>query len=226
MQFQVPQFIEVEDRIFGPLTFKQFVYLAGGLGAGYLLYRVLPFIVAAPLIMAIVGFAAALAFIKFNGRPFISSARRRNSCRLPKCATASSSLKDGSLRAVLLASSINFALKSKMNRPHSSCSSKIFSIRSIFRANLRAVAHARHSPIHCDARSAVQRAARRFDARIQIREYIEFVKSFTEAANIMTKNFFVVVPYSARSLGTIGAAALLPFGKKTASAADQEPTKL
>jgi hypothetical protein len=32
--------------------------------------------------------------------------------------------------------------------------------------------------------------------RVQIREYIEFVRSFTEAANIMSKNFFVVIPYS------------------------------
>ena len=32
--------------------------------------------------------------------------------------------------------------------------------------------------------------------RVQIREYIEFVKNFTEAANIMTKSFFVIVPYS------------------------------
>ncbi|TSC61742.1 MAG: SsrA-binding protein, partial [Parcubacteria group bacterium Athens0416_74] len=32
MQFQVPQFIEVEDKIVGPLTFKQFVFIAGGLG--------------------------------------------------------------------------------------------------------------------------------------------------------------------------------------------------
>ena len=27
MQYQVPQFIEVEDKIFGPLTFKQFLYI-------------------------------------------------------------------------------------------------------------------------------------------------------------------------------------------------------
>lgn len=37
MQFQVPQFIEVEDKIFGPLTFKQFVYIAGGVALMYLL---------------------------------------------------------------------------------------------------------------------------------------------------------------------------------------------
>ena len=71
MQFQVPQFIEVEDKIFGPLTFKQFIYVAGGAGAAYLLWRVLPLFLAAPLIAGIGGFAAALAFFQWNGRPFI-----------------------------------------------------------------------------------------------------------------------------------------------------------
>ena len=71
MQFQVPQFIEVEDKIFGPLTFKQFIYIAGGAGAAYLIWRTLPPIIAAPLILAIIGLAAALAFLQYNGRPFI-----------------------------------------------------------------------------------------------------------------------------------------------------------
>jgi hypothetical protein len=71
MQFQVPQFIEVEDKIFGPLTFKQFIYVLGGLGGSYILWRILPIYIAGPLILVIAGFAAALAFFKFNGRPFI-----------------------------------------------------------------------------------------------------------------------------------------------------------
>lgn len=71
MQFQVPQFIEVEDKIFGPLTFKQFVFVAGGLGTAYLFWRVLPLVIAAPLIAIAGGLAAALAFVQFNGRPFI-----------------------------------------------------------------------------------------------------------------------------------------------------------
>lgn len=71
MQFQVPQFIEVEDKIFGPLTFKQFVFIAGGLGTAYLLWRILPIIIAGPLIACVVGFAAALAFYQYNGRPFL-----------------------------------------------------------------------------------------------------------------------------------------------------------
>src|SRR3989344_3672620 len=71
MQFQVPQFIEVEDKIFGPLTFKQFIYIGGGLGASYILFRVLPIYLAAPLIAVVGGLAAGLAFFQFNGRPFI-----------------------------------------------------------------------------------------------------------------------------------------------------------
>ena len=63
--------------------------------------------------------------------------------------------------------------------------------------------------------------------RIQIREYIEFIKSFTEAANIMTKNFFVVVPYNPSSLPSLsgtGPASKL-FGKKgSATVADANRT--
>ncbi len=33
--------------------------------------------------------------------------------------------------------------------------------------------------------------------KIQTREYIEFIKTFTESTNIMTKTFFIVVPYAA-----------------------------
>ena len=71
MQFQVPQFIEVEDKIFGPLTFKQFIYIGGGLGASYILFRILPIYLAAPLIAMVGGLAAGLAFFQLNGRPFI-----------------------------------------------------------------------------------------------------------------------------------------------------------
>ena len=71
MQFQVPQFIEVEDKIFWSLTFKQFVYVAGGAGASYLFLRILPIYLAGPLILAVAGIAAALAFFQYNGRPFI-----------------------------------------------------------------------------------------------------------------------------------------------------------
>ncbi len=71
MQFQIPQFIEVEDKIFGPFTFKQFIFVAGGAGSAYILYRLLPVFIALPVIGLVVGFSIALAFLQFNGRPFI-----------------------------------------------------------------------------------------------------------------------------------------------------------
>lgn len=72
MQFQVPQFIEVEDKIFGPLTIKQFLYLAGGAGACVSLFIYIPYkIVAVILIIPIATFSLALTFYKINNRPFI-----------------------------------------------------------------------------------------------------------------------------------------------------------
>ncbi len=71
MRFQVPQFIEVEDKIFGPLTFKQFIYVGGGVGACALLFMLLPNFLALLLSAPIAIFAAALAFYKMNGKPFI-----------------------------------------------------------------------------------------------------------------------------------------------------------
>ena len=70
-QFQIPQFIEVEDKIFGPLTLKQFIYVAGGAGISFVLYRTLPLLIAMPFIAGIGGLSIALAFYKVNNRPFV-----------------------------------------------------------------------------------------------------------------------------------------------------------
>jgi len=72
MRFQVPQFIEVEDKIFGPLTFKQFVYVAGGIGISVVLFILLPKFIAIIISAPILIFAAALAFYKVNDKPFIN----------------------------------------------------------------------------------------------------------------------------------------------------------
>lgn len=72
MRFQVPQFIEVEDKIFGPLTFKQFVYVAGGIGVCVLLFLFLPKFIAILISAPVAAFAGALAFYKYNDKPFIN----------------------------------------------------------------------------------------------------------------------------------------------------------
>jgi len=71
MRFQIPQFIDVEDKIFGPFTLKQFIYLAGGASVaviGVVFFGVfLGLLVASPIVIL----ALALAFYKPNNRPFV-----------------------------------------------------------------------------------------------------------------------------------------------------------
>ncbi len=71
MKYQVPQFIEVEDKIFGPFTFKQFAYLVGGAGTCFLAYRFLPIYIGIFIIIPAGALSGALAFYKMNGRAFI-----------------------------------------------------------------------------------------------------------------------------------------------------------
>ncbi len=71
MRFQVPQFIDVEDKIFGPLTIKQFIYLAGGAGITIILFTLLPKFLAFLFSAPFIGLSLALAFYKPNNRPFV-----------------------------------------------------------------------------------------------------------------------------------------------------------
>jgi PrgI family protein len=70
MRFEVPQFIEVEDKIFGPLSWRQFLYLGGGIGAAVAMFLMLPFIIFAVLGIPLALLAGALAFYPVNNRPF------------------------------------------------------------------------------------------------------------------------------------------------------------
>lgn len=70
-QFQLPQFIDVEDKLFGPFTIKQFVYVAGGGGLIYLYLELLPKSIAFVLALPTAALALSLAFRKVNGQPFI-----------------------------------------------------------------------------------------------------------------------------------------------------------
>ena len=70
MRFEVPQFIEIEDKIFGPLTWRQFLYLGGGIGMGVVLFLVAPFLVFLFVGLPLAILAGALAFYPVNNRPF------------------------------------------------------------------------------------------------------------------------------------------------------------
>ncbi len=70
MRFEVPQFIEIEDKIFGPFTWKQFVYLAGGIGIAVVTLFTMPKIVFALIGIPAGSLALLLAFYPVNNRPF------------------------------------------------------------------------------------------------------------------------------------------------------------
>ncbi len=73
MRFQVPQFIEVEDKIFGPLTLKQFIFVAGGAGLSFVIYIFINnLIISIVPIIIVMAASSALAFYRINNRPFIN----------------------------------------------------------------------------------------------------------------------------------------------------------
>jgi hypothetical protein len=103
-------------------------------------------------------------------------------------------LKDGGLRAVVMASSINLSLKSEDEQTATimqfqnflntldfsvqiSVQSRKFNITS-YVALLEERLHEQTEPL----------------LKIQTEEYIKFIKDFTESTNIMTKHFFLVIP--------------------------------
>lgn len=69
MDFQVPQFIEREPKIIGPLTFKQFIVFAILGGVSFVLYFSLPKTIFYPLVLILFGVAGALMLIKKEGFP-------------------------------------------------------------------------------------------------------------------------------------------------------------
>lgn len=75
MRFEVPQFIDVEDKIFGPLTFKQFMYLAGGAALAYISYKLIPSPFWIIFVLVFAGLGGLLAFYKINNRTFIEVAQ-------------------------------------------------------------------------------------------------------------------------------------------------------
>jgi hypothetical protein len=71
MQFRIPQFIDIEDKVFGPFTFKQFGYLLGAIAFAYIFWKLIPYkLISILFILLFSGTFLALAFVKINSRPF------------------------------------------------------------------------------------------------------------------------------------------------------------
>lgn len=104
-------------------------------------------------------------------------------------------MKDGSLRAAVLCTSLNFSLKSEdekiavLSQFQDFVNSLDFSIQ-IFVQSRKLDIRPYLALLENQKKNQINSLM-----KIQIEEYIDFVKSFTENTNIMTKSFFVVVPY-------------------------------
>lgn len=73
MEFRVPQFIDVEDKIVGQFSFPQIIYLTGGTFISYVLWRALPLFISFPLAGGIATLSLLLAFYPKDkyGKPFV-----------------------------------------------------------------------------------------------------------------------------------------------------------
>ena len=105
-------------------------------------------------------------------------------------------LKDGGLRAVLVASSLNLSLKSSEEQAAIINGFQVFINSLDFSAQI--VVQSRRLDIRQYILLLENRIKEQVEPllKIQIKEYINFIKSFTEEVNIMTKTFFIVVPYT------------------------------
>lgn len=131
-------------------------------------------------------------------------------------------LKDGTLAGAMLASSLNFALKSSdeqgaiLAQFQNFLNSLDFSVQFFVQSR------------KLDIRPYISLLEERFKAqtedlmRIQVKEYIEFIKTFTERANIMSKHFFIVVPYSPPIVDLNKTVQERVFGKASLSARTKE----
>lgn len=105
-------------------------------------------------------------------------------------------LKNGSMRVVLMASSINLALKSQDEQDAIVFQYQAFLNSLDFSAQFFIQSRKLNIEPYLD--TLRERLKREYNEllKIQISEYIEFVKSFVESANIVSKSFYVVVPYT------------------------------
>jgi len=65
----VPQFLDVEDKVIGPITVRQFIILLVAGGAIFLAFRLSDFTLFLTLLLIILVFTIIFAFVKINGRP-------------------------------------------------------------------------------------------------------------------------------------------------------------
>lgn len=104
-------------------------------------------------------------------------------------------LKNGELRAVLITSSLNLALKSEDEQQAILLQFQNLLNSLEFPIQLFAESRRLNIKPYLDILMERQENVVEDLLKIQIHEYIGFIRKFAEETNIMTKHFFIVVPY-------------------------------
>lgn len=110
-------------------------------------------------------------------------------------------LKDGGLRAIILANSVNLSLKSSDEQKATILQFQNFLNTLDFSVQISVQSRRldiRPYLLLLENRMKVQTEPL---LKLQTKEYIEFIRNFTEEVSIMTKNFFIIVPYTYSNLG-------------------------
>ena len=105
-------------------------------------------------------------------------------------------LKNGTLRAVLMVSSINFDLKATNEQEAIVAAYQAFLNSLDFPMQVLVSSRKLDIDPYLEMLSEKEKQQPNELLRFQIGEYKNFIKNLTGAANIMTKNFFIVIPFA------------------------------
>ena len=123
-------------------------------------------------------------------------------------------LRDGNLRGILMVSSINFALKSHDEQVAILAQFQSFLNTLDFSLQISVQSRRLNIEPYLELLHTKEAGQDNDLMRIQLREYIEFIRTFTTEVDIMAKSFFVVVPYSPAGVDVErGLSSLLSSGK-------------
>ena len=124
-------------------------------------------------------------------------------------------LKDGDLRAIVLANSVNLSLKSDDEQKATILQFQSFLNTLDFAVQISVQSRRldiRPYLLLLENRMKVQSEPL---LKLQTKEYIDFIRNFAESVSIMTKTFFVVIPYTHTVLKSDSGILKRLFGKRS-----------
>lgn len=134
-------------------------------------------------------------------------------------------LKTGELRAVLITNSLNLALKSEDEQQAVLVQFQNFLNSLDFPVQIFIESRKLNIKPYIELLKERSKEVKEDLLKIQIHEYMGFITKFTEESNIMTKHFFLVIPYYLQSTGGQAVSPLAMF-TSTNEKSDQTPFEM